>query len=57
MVLPNVDKSGLKWWPRSEYLAEQPARKTRHYPMVGIENSAPSLMPEGQRDVMVFVRV
>ena len=57
MVLPNVDKSGLKWWPRSGYLAEQPARKTRHYPMVGIENSAPSLMPEGQRDVMVFVRV
>lgn len=27
------------------------------YPIVGIENSAPSLMPEGQRDVMVLVRV
>jgi hypothetical protein len=26
-------------------------------PMVGMENSAPSLMPEGQREVTVLVRV
>ena len=27
------------------------------YSITGIENSPPSLMPEGQRDVTVFVRV
>ena len=27
------------------------------YCIVGMENSAPSLMPEGQRDVTVFVLV
>ena len=27
------------------------------HPMVGMEKSAPSLVPEGQRDVTVLVRV
>jgi len=27
------------------------------YSITGIENSPPSLMPDGQREVMVFVRV
>ncbi|CCF18012.1 protein of unknown function [Pseudorhizobium banfieldiae] len=27
------------------------------YFIVGMENSAPSLIPDGQRDVTVFVRV
>jgi hypothetical protein len=31
-------------------------RPVAHF-IVGIENSAPSLMPEGQREVMVLVRV
>lgn len=32
-------------------------RSLPRYRIVGIENSAPSLMPDGQRDVIVFVRV
>ena len=29
----------------------------KRYSITGIENSPPSLMPDGQRDVTVFVRV
>ncbi len=42
---------------RNEFTAQNKGLGGLGYSMTGMENSPPSLMPDGQREVIVFVRV